>query len=107
MADCHCSLPEALMPLPRITLRNFGIAAIVVFVAYGEYVIWFKSPIAQVSAICDKFRTLKEAAATRGAEPFHLIDEASAAGFEPYRLIYKAVRACDGEAIDVEDSNIR
>ncbi len=45
------------MPLPRITLRNAAIAAIVVFVFYGEYVIWFKSPIAQVSAICDKFRT--------------------------------------------------
>jgi hypothetical protein len=93
--------------LPRITLRNVAIAAVVAFVVYGEYIIWFKSPIAQVSAICDKFRTLKEAAAARGTEPFHLIDEASAAGFEPYRLIDKAVRACDGEAIDVEDSNIR
>jgi hypothetical protein len=95
------------MLLSRITLRNVAIAAVVAFVAYGEYIIWFKSPIAQVSAICDKFRTLKEAAAARGTEPFHLIDEASAAGFEPYRLIDKAVRACDGEAIDVEDSNIR
>jgi len=42
-----------------------AIAAVVAFVAYGEYIIWFKSPIAQVSAICDKFRTLKEAAAAR------------------------------------------
>jgi hypothetical protein len=95
------------MPVPRITLRNVAIAAAVAFVVYGEYVIWFKSPIAQVSAICDKFRTLKEVAAARGAEPIRLIEEASAAGYEPYRLIDKAVRACDGEAIDVEDSNIR
>jgi hypothetical protein len=95
------------MPVPRITLRNVAILAIVALVAYGEYVIWFKSPIAQVSAICDRFRTLKEAAAAGGAEPFHLVDEASAAGHEPYRLIDKAVRACDGEAIDVEDSNLR
>jgi hypothetical protein len=95
------------MPLPRITLRNVAIAAVVAFVAYGEYVIWFKSPIAQVSSICDKFRTLKEAAATRGTEPFRLIDEASAGGYEPYRLIDNAVRACDGEAIDVEDSSLR
>ncbi len=50
---------------------------------------------------------LKEAAAAGGAEPFHVIEEASADGFQPYRLIDKAVRACDGEAIDVEDSSIR
>ncbi len=95
------------MLVPRFTLRNVAIAAVVAFVAYGEYVIWFRSPIAQVSAICDKFRTLKEAAAARGVEPFHLIEEASAAGYEPYRLIDKAVRACDGEAVDVEDSGLR
>jgi hypothetical protein len=87
------------MPVPRITLRNVAILAIVAFVAYGEYVIWFKSPIAQVSAICDRFRTLKEAAVAGG--------EATAAGYEPYRLIDKAVRACDGEAIDIEDSSLR
>jgi hypothetical protein len=95
------------MLLPRVTLRNVAIAAIVVFVAYGEYVIWFRSPIAQVSAICDRFRTLRDAATAGGTGPPPLIDEAAAAGFEPYRLIDKAVRACDGEAIDVEDSNIR
>jgi hypothetical protein len=95
------------MPLPRITLRNVAILAIVAFVAYGEYVIWFKSPIAQVSAICDRFRTLKEAAVAGNAETFDLVGEATAAGYEPYRLIDKAVRACDGEAIDVEDSGLR
>jgi hypothetical protein len=98
---------EASMLLPRVTLRNVAIAAIVVFVAYGEYVIWFRSPIAQASAICDRFCTLRDAAAAGNAGPPPLIDEAAAAGFEPYRLIDKAVRACDGEAIDVEDSNFR
>jgi hypothetical protein len=95
------------VPVPRITLRNVAIAAVVAFVAYGEYVIWFRSPIAQVSAICDKFRTLKEAAAASGTEPFRLVQEASAGGYESYRLIDKAVRACDGEAIDIEDSDLR
>jgi hypothetical protein len=50
---------------------------------------------------------LRDAAAAGNAESPPLIDEAAAAGFEPYRLIDKAVRACDGEAIDVEDSNFR
>jgi hypothetical protein len=36
-----------------------------------------------------------------------LIDEASAATLEPLHLITQAVRACDGEAIDIEDSSIR
>jgi hypothetical protein len=35
---------------------------------------------------------------------FHVVEVASAAGYEPYRL---TVRACDGEAIDVDDSNLR
>jgi hypothetical protein len=94
------------MPVPRITLRNVAILAIVAFVGYGEYVIWFKSPIAQVSAICDRFRTLKEVAAGN-ADSINVVGEATAAGYEPYRLIDKAVRACDGEAIDVEDSSLR
>jgi hypothetical protein len=89
--------------LRRITSRHLVIAAIAAFVVYGEYVIWFKSPIAQISAICENFRNLKETVAGRGPE-IHLIDEAVA---EPLRLIDKAVRACDGEAIDVEDSNAR
>jgi hypothetical protein len=91
------------MPVPRLTLRNVGILAIIGLVGYGEYVIWFKSPIAEVAAICDKFRNLREA----GRMHFHVVEEASAAGYEPYRLIDQAVRACDGEAIDVEDSNPR
>jgi hypothetical protein len=95
------------MLLPRVTLRNLAILAIVAFVAYGEYIIWFKSPIAQVSAICDRFRSLKEAAAAGKPRPFHLVDEVSAAAYDPYRLIDEAVRACDGEAIDVEDSSLR
>ena len=92
--------------MPRVTLRNVAIAAIAAFVIYGEYVVWLKSPIAQISIICDNLRTLKEAAA-RNAEPFRLIDEASAATLEPLHLINQAVRACDGEAIDVEESNLR
>ncbi len=89
-----------------VTLRNVAIAAIAIFVIYGEYVVWLKSPITQISAICDNLRTLKDSAA-RNAEPFRLIDEASAAYLEPLHLITQAVRACDGEAIDVEDSNVR
>ena len=92
--------------LQRIPLRNIVIAAITAFVIYGEYLVWIKSPMAQISTICDNLRTLKEAAA-RNAEPFRLIDEASAATLESLHLISQAVRACDGEAVDVEDSNIR
>ncbi len=87
-------------------MRNVAIAAIAMFVIYGEYAVWLKSPIAQVSAICDNLRTLKETAACN-AEPFRLIDEASAAYLEPLHLITQAVRACDVEAIDIEDSNVR
>jgi hypothetical protein len=94
------------MRLTCVTLRHLAIAAIVAFVVYGEYVVWLKSPIAQISSICDNLRTLRDAAA-RNAEPFRLIDEASAANLEPLHLINQAVRACDGEAIDVEDSNLR
>jgi hypothetical protein len=83
--------------LSRITLRHVGIAAIAAFVIYGEYLIWLKSPMAQISAICDDFRALKEEVAQRGPDRFKLIDEASAAGVEPIRLIDKAVRACDGQ----------
>jgi hypothetical protein len=90
----------------RLTVRYAAIAAIVAFVAYGEYVVWIKSPIAQISTICDNFRSLKEVTA-RNMEPFRLIDEASAANLEPLHLITQAVRACDGEAVDVEDSNFR
>jgi hypothetical protein len=90
----------------RLTLRHVAIAAIVAFVCYGEYVVWVQSPIAQVSAICDNLRSLQKAE-KRNTEPFRLIDEASAATLEPLRLINQAVRACDGEAIDVEDSNVR
>jgi hypothetical protein len=93
--------------LSRITLRHLMIAVIVAFVAYAEYVVWIKSPNAQVSAICDKFRNLKESTAVRGADLFDVTDQASAAGYEPLHLIEKAVRACDGEAIDVEDSSFR
>jgi hypothetical protein len=91
--------------LRLLTLRNLAIAAIVVFVAYGEYLVWIQWPMSQIAAICDDFRALKEAMAKRGGEPFQLIDEASAA--EPVRLINRAVRACDGEAVDVEDSVYR
>ena len=93
--------------LQRITLRNVAIAAIVAFVVYGEYVVWFKSPAAQISAICDEFRALKTAIVERSREPFRLIDEAAAA--EPVRLVNKAVRVCDGlpEAVDVKESTIR
>lgn len=92
--------------LPRISLRSIAIAAIAAFVVYGEYMIWVASPMSQISAICDNLRTLKEAA-TRNAEPFRLIDEAAAANLEPLHLITQAVRACDGEAIDVEESGVR
>ncbi len=92
--------------VPRITLRNVAIVAIVAFVVYGEYVVWLKTPMAQISAICDNLRALKEVTA-RNMEPFRLIDEASAANLEPLHLINQAVRACDGEAIDVEESNLR
>jgi len=92
--------------VPRITLRNVAIVAIVGFVIYGEYVVWLKTPMAQISAICDNLRALKEVTA-RNMEPFRLIDEASAANLEPLHLINQAVRACDGEAIDVEESNLR
>jgi hypothetical protein len=92
--------------LQRLTLRNVAIAAIVAFVCYGEYVVWVQSPIAQVSAICDNLRSLQKAEA-RNTERFRLIDEASAATLEPLHLITQAVRACDGEPIDVEASMIR
>jgi hypothetical protein len=92
--------------LRHMTLRNVAIAAIAAFVVYGEYVVWIRSPISQIAAICDGLRALKESA-TRNAEPFRLIDEASASTLEPLHLITQAVRACDGEAVDVEDSNIR
>jgi hypothetical protein len=94
------------MMLQRNSLRYVVIAAIAAFVAYGEYLVWIRSPMAQISSICDNLRTLKESAA-RNAEPFRLIDEASAANLEPLHLISQAVRACDGEAIDVEESNVR
>jgi len=63
--------------LRHFTLRNVAIAAIATFVIYGEYVVWIKTPISQITTICDNLRTLKVAAA-RNAEPFRLIDEASA-----------------------------
>jgi hypothetical protein len=101
-----CLSPGADTMLRRISLRNVAIAAIAAFVIYGEYVVWLKSPIAQILSICDNLRTLKEAVA-RKAEPFRLVDEASAANLEPLHLISQAVRACDGEAIDVEESIVR
>jgi hypothetical protein len=51
-------------------------------------------------------RELKEVTA-RNVEPLRLIDEASAATLEPWHLIAQAVRACDGEAIDIEDADVR
>jgi hypothetical protein len=96
--------------LRRIALRNVAVAAIAAFVIYGEYLVWIKSPMSQIVAICDDFRALKEAiAAQRGREPFSVISEASAASLEPVRLIDRAVRVCDGlpEAVDVEESNPR
>ena len=92
--------------LRHVTLRNVAIAGIAAFVIYAEYVVWIKSPIAQVTVICDNLRALKVAAA-RNAEHFRLIDDASAATLEPLHLITQAVRACDGEAIDIEDSSLR
>jgi len=92
--------------LSRITLRHVIIGVIATFVIYAEYVVWIKSPISQVTAICDNLRALKEVTA-RNAEPLRLIDEASAETLEPLHLISQAVRACDGEAIDVEDSNFK
>ena len=94
----------------RIALRNVAVAVIAAFVIYGEYLVWIKSPMSQIVAICDDFRALKDAiAAQRSREPFSVINEASAASLEPVRLIDKAVRACDGlpEAVDVEESNPR
>jgi hypothetical protein len=94
----------------RIALRNVAVGVIAAFVIYGEYLVWIKSPMSQIVAICDDFRALKEAiAAQRSREPFSVINEASAASLEPVRLIGKAVRACDGlpEAVDVEESNPR
>jgi hypothetical protein len=94
----------------RIALRNVAVAGIAAFVIYGEYLVWIKSPMSQIVAICDDFRALKDAiTAQRSREPFSVINEASAANLEPVRLIDKAVRACDGlpEAIDVEESNPR
>jgi hypothetical protein len=96
--------------LRRIALRNVAVAAIAAFVIYGEYLVWIKSPMSQIVAICDDFRALKDAiAAQRGREPFSVISEASAASLEPVRLIDRAVRVCDGlpEAVDVEESNPR
>ena len=89
--------------LSRITLRHALIAAIAAFVIYAEYWVWLKSPMAQISAICDDFRALKEEAAQRG-QSFSLIDGAVAADREPVRLIVKAVRACDGlpEGVEVD-----
>ncbi|HLK82659.1 MAG TPA: hypothetical protein VKT99_14360 [Xanthobacteraceae bacterium] len=93
--------------MPRhVSLRNVAIAAIAAFVIYGEYAVWIKSPAAQIAAICDNLRTLKRAA-LRNTEPLRLVDEASAETLEPLHLITQAVRACDGEAIDIEDSDIR
>ena len=92
--------------LSRITPRHLIIAAIVAFVFYAEYVVWIKSPISQVTAICDNLRALKEVTA-RNVEPLRLIDEASAETLEPLHLITQAVRACDGEAVDIEDANVR
>jgi hypothetical protein len=92
--------------LRHITLHNVAIAGIVAFVVYAEYAVWIKSPIAQVTAICDSLRALK-GVTERNIEPLQLIDEASAATLEPLHLITQAVRACDGEAIDIEDSNVR
>jgi hypothetical protein len=94
----------------RIALRNVAVAVIAAFVIYGEYLVWIKSPMSQIVAICDDFRALKDAiAAQRSRESFSVINEASAASLEPVRLIDKAVRACDGlpEAVDVEESNPR
>ena len=92
--------------LQRLTLRNVAIAAIVAFVCYSEYVVWVKSPMTQITTICDNLRSLKEVE-MRNTAPLRLIDEASAATLEPLRLITQAVRACDGEAVDVEDANVR
>jgi hypothetical protein len=75
-------------------------------IVYAEYAVWIKSPIAQVTAICDNLRALKEVTA-RNTEQLRLIDEASAATLEPLHLITQAVRACDWEAIDIEDSTLR
>jgi hypothetical protein len=92
--------------LQRLTLRNVAIAAIVAFVCYSEYVVWVKSPMTQITTICDSLRSLKEVE-MRNTAPLRLIDEASAATLEPLHLITQAVRACDGEAVDVEDANVR
>jgi len=73
---------------------------------YAEYVVRIKSPLAEVAEICDNLRALKKVTA-RNVEPLRLIDEASAETLEPLHLITQAVRACDGEAIDIEDSRIR
>ena len=73
-----------------------AIAGIAAFVIYAEYVVWIKSPIAQVTAICDNLRALKEVNA-RNVEPLRLIDEASAATLEPLHLITQAVRAATGK----------
>jgi hypothetical protein len=81
--------------LARITMRHVMIAGIAAFVIYGEYLIWLGSPMAQISAICDDFRALREEVAQRGRQSFGLIEGASAADREPVRLIDKAVRACD------------
>jgi hypothetical protein len=48
-----------------------------------------------------------DAGALRNIEPLRLIDEASAATLERWLLIAQAVRARDGEAVDIEDSNVR
>jgi hypothetical protein len=92
--------------LRHITLRNVAIAGVAAFVIYAEYAVWIKSPLAQVTAICDNLRALKDVT-MRNTEPLRLIDEASAETLEPLHLISQAVRACDGEAIDIEDSRIR
>jgi hypothetical protein len=92
--------------LRHIALRNVAIAGIATFVIHAEYVVWIRSPIAQVTAICDNLRALKKVTA-RNVEPLRLINEASAETLEPLHLITQAVRACDGEAIDIEDSNAR
>jgi hypothetical protein len=110
IANVGSALIGAKTMMGRIALRNIAVAVIAAFVIYGEYLVWIKSPMSQIVAICDDFRALKDAvAAQRSRESFGVISEASAASLEPIRLIDKAVRACDGlsEAVDVEESNPR
>jgi hypothetical protein len=91
--------------LRHLTLRNVAIAWIATFVVYAEYVVWIKSPMAQVTAICDNLRAWKEVTA-RNRELLRLIDEASAATLEPPRGSTWTLQGSFDRAATIIDTNL-